>query len=120
MDKTAPTVSSLVATDKSRTGVPLRKTKFRANFSEAMDTLTLNTSTFKLYKCASSTDTTCTTQITNVTVTPSSDGLSVTLYPSTLLEAKTKYKMVVSTGAEDLAGNALAQQKDAYFTTGST
>ncbi len=50
-------------------------------------------------------------------------GDSATLNPygttSTLLAANTSYKVVVSTGAKDLAGNALAQQKVAYFKTGS-
>ena len=89
-------------------------------------------STFKLYKCPSTTSTNCTTQITDAPVTPSADGLSATLNPfgstsTTLLQAKTKYKVVVTTGAKDAAGNALdqdppttgSQQKVGYFTTGS-
>jgi hypothetical protein len=39
---------------------------------------------------------------------------------STLLAKNTKYKTVVTTGAKDLADNALAQEKVSYFTTGSS
>jgi hypothetical protein len=52
------------------TGVS-RATNMVATFAEAMDPATLSNSTFKLYKG--------TTQITNVTVTPSADGTSRTL-----------------------------------------
>lgn len=122
-DTTKPTVQSLVATDLSG-NVPLRKTSFKATFSEKMKTSTLSTTTFKLYKCSSTTSTTCTTQIaaTDAPVTPSTDGLSATLNPygttSTLLAKNTRYKVVVTTGAQDLAGNALAQEKSSYFNTG--
>jgi len=62
----------------------------------------------------------------------STDGLKATLNPygtsPTLLTSKTKYKAVVTTGAKDVAGNALDQdpsaagnqQKAWYFTTGRT
>jgi probable HAF family extracellular repeat protein len=132
VDKTAPKVNTLTATSVTSTGVPLRKTDFKATFSEKMNTTTLNTSTFKLFKCSSTTSTTCTTQITNVAVTPSGDGLSATLNPfgskSTSLQAITRYKVVITTGAKDVAGNALDQdssttgnqQKVGYFTTGSS
>jgi hypothetical protein len=122
-DTTKPTVQSLVATDLSG-NVPLRKTSFKATFSEKMKTSTLNTTNFKLSKCSSTKDLACTTQITNAPVTPSTDGLSATLNPygttSTLLAKNTKYKVVVFTGAQDLAGNALAAEKVSYFTTGSS
>ena len=96
-----------------------------ATFSEAMDAATITKSTSKLFKVTSS----GTTQVTNVTVTLSSDGLKATLNPygtsSTLLARNTKYKVVVTTGAKDLAGNALDQnsttagnqQKTWTFTT---
>jgi hypothetical protein len=61
------------------------------------------------------------------------DGLKATLNPYgetslTLLGSRTKYKAVVTTGAKDVAGNALDQdpsaagnqQKAWYFTTGRT
>jgi hypothetical protein len=132
VDKTPPKVNTLKATSVTSTGVPLRNTDFKATFSEKMNKTTLTTSTFKLFKCSSTTSTTCTTQITDAPVTPSADGLSATLNPfggkSTSLQAKTRYKVVVTTGAKDLAGNALDQnssttgnqQKVGYFTTGSS
>jgi Bacterial Ig-like domain len=87
----------------------------------------LNTTTFKLLKVNSDGST---TQITNVSVTPSADGLKATLDPfgtstTTHLARSTKYKAVVSTGAKDLAGLRLDQissttsldQKTWTFTT---
>ena len=87
----------------------------------------LNTTTFKLLKVNSDGST---TQITNVSVTPSADGLRATLDPfgtstTTNLARGTKYKAVVSTGAKDVAGLRLDQissttsldQKTWTFTT---
>jgi hypothetical protein len=113
------------------TGVA-RKTSLAATFSDKMDPASITRSTFQLYKCSSNTSTSCTTQVTNVTVAPSTDGLRATLNPygtaSTLLTSKTKYEAIVTTGAKDAAGNALdrdpaatgSQQKLWYFTTGRT
>jgi hypothetical protein len=82
-----------------------RATNVVATFAEVMDPATLNKTTFKLYKG--------TTEITNVTVTPSADGTRATLNPygnsATVLEKNTTYKAVVSTGAKDRAGNMLDQ-----------
>jgi probable HAF family extracellular repeat protein len=137
VDKTAPKVSTLNAISFTSTGVPLRKTDFKATFSEKMapnslrDPVTQVSTTFKLFKCSSTTSTTCTTQIT-APVTPSADGLSATLNPfgskTTSLQATTRYMVVVTTSAKDVAGNALDQdssttgnqQKVGYFTTGSS
>jgi dipeptidyl aminopeptidase/acylaminoacyl peptidase len=108
-----------------------RGTDVRATFSEQMDRASITKATFKLFKCPSTTSTTCTTQITNVTLSKSRDGLRATLNPfgtsSTLLAPRTKYKAVVTTGAKDLAGNALDQndktsgnqQKVWFFTVGN-
>jgi dipeptidyl aminopeptidase/acylaminoacyl peptidase len=106
-----------------------RGTNVRATFSEQMDRASITKATFKLFKCPSATSTTCTTQITNVTLSKSTDGLRATLNPygtsSRLLAPRTKYKAVVTTGAKDLAGNALDQnatsgnqQKVWFFTVG--
>jgi hypothetical protein len=90
------------------TGVS-RGASLTANFSEVMKQTTLNQSTFKLFKVTSS----GTTQVTNVTVSLSADGLRATLDPfgtsSTLLAKNTKYQATITTGAKDLAGNALDQ-----------
>jgi predicted outer membrane repeat protein len=104
-DATAPQVSAATPTG---TGIG-RGTNVVATFSEAMDAATINKTTFRLFKVTS----TGTTQVTNVTVTPSSDGLKATLNPfgtsTTLLARNTKYRAVVTTGARDVAGNALDQ-----------
>jgi large repetitive protein len=68
VDKAAPRVSTLKATSVTSTGAPRRATDFEATFSEKMDASTLITSTFKLFKCSSTTSTTCTTQITDAPV----------------------------------------------------
>ncbi len=126
LDTTVPKVSGTTPTNKA-TGVA-RNVPLTATFSEKMKKSTLTTSTFKLFKITS----TGTTQVTDVTVALSSDGLKATLDPfgasSTLLEMNTKYKAIVTTGAKDLAGNKLdqnstrtgSQPKVWTFTTGSS
>ncbi len=123
-DTTTPKVAGAAPTG---TGIT-RKANLTATFSEKMDKATITKSTFKLYKVSS----TGTTQITNVTVRLSLNGLKATLDPfgtsATLLAKNTKYKAVVTTGAKDLAGNALdqsptkagSQQKVWTFTTGAS
>jgi probable HAF family extracellular repeat protein len=117
VDTTQPMVNG--TTPSVVTGVG-RGTDLTASFSEKMETSTVNTTTFKLYKV--NTDGTQ-TQITDVEVSLSSDGLKATLNPfggkTTLLANRTKYKGVISTGTKDLAGNPLAQQKSWTFTTKS-
>ena len=124
-DTTAPKVDS-VSPAAGAKGVT-RDTTLTAHFSEKMDASTLTAATFKLFKVNSDGTT---RRVTNALVTPSEDGLSVTLDPygssSTLLARNTRYKAVLTTGAKDLAGNALDQnatttgnqQKTWYFTTG--
>jgi hypothetical protein len=96
-----------------------------------MKASTINNGNFKLYRCSSTKSTSCATQITNAPVSLSADGLRATLDPygtsSTLLLSKSKYKAVITTGSEDVAGNPLdqdpaavgKQEKICYFTTGS-
>ena len=98
----APRVTSTVP---NATGVD-PATDVTATFSEKMKPTTLTTSTFKLFMVNSDGST---MQITDVTVTPSHDGLQATLNPSANLQLGTKYKAVVTTGAQDLAGNQLDQ-----------
>jgi hypothetical protein len=107
VDTKKPKVSTATETP---TGTDIgRGTNVAATFSEKMSPTSITKSTFKLFKVTSS----GTTQVTNVTVTLSSDGLKATLNPygtsSTLLAANTRYKAVVTTGAKDIAGNALDQ-----------
>ncbi len=110
-----------------QTGVA-RNANLTATFSEKMDRTTLTKATFKLFKVNADGST---TQITNVVVGSSTDGLTATLDPfgtsSTLLAANTRYRAFVTTGAKDRAGNRLDQNPSASgsqamgwtFTTGS-
>jgi hypothetical protein len=121
-DTTAPKVSTATPTG---TGIA-RNTNLTATFSEKMAPLSITNSTFKLFKVKPDGST---TQITNVSVSLSTDGLTAKLNPfgtsSTVLSAKTKYKGVITTGAKDVAGNQLdespttagLQQKTWTFTT---
>jgi hypothetical protein len=123
IDKTAPEVSAVTPTG---TGIG-RGTNVVATFSERMDPASITDSTFKLFRCTSPTS--CTTRVTNAILSKSTDGLRATINPygtsTTLLAANTKYKVVVTTGTQDLAGNALDQdpmtagnqQKSWTFTT---
>jgi Tol biopolymer transport system component len=110
-DTTKPTVGTVAPTNGAK-GVS-RATNVVATFSEAMDSTTLSKTNVKLYKVTSK----GTTEITNVTAAPSADGTSATLNPygntTTVLEKNTTYQALVSTGATDLAGNALDQSKAA-------
>ena len=79
---------------------------------------TIDATTFKLFRVNPDRST---TQITNVVVSLNSDGLKARLNPfgstTTVLAQNTKYKAVVTTGAKDLAGDSLSQQKNWIFTT---
>jgi alpha-N-arabinofuranosidase len=114
-DTTAPTVQEVVPAEGARGVSP--STNVVATFSEEMDPATLTKATFKLYRRTVNGY----TQITNVTVTPSSDRRKVTLNPygtSTKLLAKnTRYKAVLSREAKDLAGNGMVQRTVWYFET---
>ena len=127
IDKSAPSVSAWAPTGTR----VARGTNAQAFFSERVNPDSVTTSTFKLFRCSSTTSTDCATQITNVALTNSPDGLSATLNPfgstTTKLAKRTKYKVVVTTGVTDEAGNRLDQntttgnqQKVWYFTTGTT
>jgi hypothetical protein len=106
-----------------------RNTDVTATFSEKMAPDTLSTSTFKLFKVNKNG---ATSRITPAPVSLSEDGLTARLNPfgssDTRLAKNTRYKAVVTTGATDVAGNALDQddaragnqQKVWYFTTGTT
>jgi hypothetical protein len=103
-----------------------RGTNLTATFSEKMRASSVNATNFKLLKVNPDGST---TQITNVSVSLSTDGLTATLNPfgssTTVLARGTKYKAVVTTGATDVAGLRLDQissttsldQKTWTFTT---
>ena len=90
-----------------------------------MNRATLNRATFKLFKVNRDGST---TQIRAVSVSSSTDGLKATLDQDSTLRANTTYKAVVSTGAKDVAGNRLDQDRkqpkvqpmEWFFTTGTS
>ena len=108
-DTTSPRVTS-TSPKHTATGVA-RSANLSATFSEKMDPSTLTNSTFKLFKVNADGST---TQVTNVAVTPRTDGLEATLDPfggsASLLSRNATYKGVITTGAKDAAGNLLDQQ----------
>jgi Bacterial Ig-like domain len=130
-DTTAPKVDVVNPPEDPAQGTEgaARNTDITASFSEKMDPDTLSTSTFKLFKVNKNG---ATSRITPAPVRLSEDGLTARLNPfgssDTRLNKGTKYKAVVTTGATDVAGNALDQddaragnqQKVWYFTTGTT
>jgi hypothetical protein len=110
IDTTSPRVICTVPT-AGATGVA-PSTNLTATFSEKMDPASITNSTFKLFRINPDGST---TQITNVSVSLSTDGLKATLNPfgtstTTHLAKDTKYKGVIITGARDVAGNPLDQQ----------
>ena len=108
-DTTSPRVISTVP-KAGATGVA-PSPDLTATFSEKMDSLSITNSTFKLLKLNTDGST---TQVTDVMVSLSTDGLVATLNPFGMsatmhLANGTTYKAVVTTGARDEAGNQLDQ-----------
>jgi hypothetical protein len=107
-DTRAPKIGP-VKPANGKTGVG-RDTSVTVAFSEKMDATTIKSSTFKLLKVNADGST---TRVKNVVVTLDPNGLNAefdpygTSYRS--LQANTRYKAVVTTGARDLARNALDQ-----------
>jgi hypothetical protein len=105
-DTTSPTVSSTDPANAA-TGVAINK-KIAATFSEAMDSATINTSTFTLNQGA-----------TPVTGTVTYVGTTATFAPASALAFNTTYTATITTGANDVAGNAIASAFGWSFTTGA-
>ena len=80
-----------------------------ATFSEEMDPLTINTSTFTLEQGS-----------TEVDGVVDYSGTMATFNPTNTLSAETVYTATITTGAKDLAGNSLAADKVWSFTTGGS
>jgi hypothetical protein len=126
-DTTAPRVVS--ATPGGGASGVGRDADVTATFSERMDPATITGSTFKLYKVNPDRSRTLMNATVTLLDTPSPGGLKAELDPfgstAKTLQPGTKYKAVVTTGARDLAGNALdqsprkggKQQKAWTFTT---
>ena len=106
-DTTAPTVFSTVPANTA-TGVAINQT-INAAFSEAMDPASISTATFTLQQG--------TTPIAGVV---SYAGVTATFTPGVSLTPSTTYTATITTGAKDLAGNALVTTYSWSFTTGAT
>ena len=78
-------------------------------FSEAMNPTTITSSTFTLKKGASA-----------IAGTVTYLGLTASYNPTNTLEAATAYTATITSGAKDLAGNALAVNTVWSFTTGGS
>lgn len=104
-DSTRPTVSSTVPA-AGATGVA-RNSLITATFSEPMDPETINTTTFTVGGVTG-------------TVAYAVNGNVATFTPSSTLAASTTYQATITTGAKDLAGNAIASNFTWTFTTGAT
>ena len=112
-DAIAPTVTSVSPPDLS-TNVCLQKT-ISATFSKAMNPATINTGTFTLQTSGPPLGAPL-----GGTVTYDVASMVATLSPTNPLVSGTNYTVTVTTGAKDLAGNALAANKVWTFTAGST
>lgn len=78
-------------------------------FSEPMDPTTITSTTFTLKQ-----------NTTNVTGTVAYSGTTATFTPTAALSANSAYTASISTGAKDLAGNALAAATTWSFTSAGT
>src|SRR6185503_7495868 len=107
LDTTAPTVSFTVPANAA-TGVAISQ-KIAATFTEAMDPLTMTTVTFALKRGT-----------TPVVGTVTFARVTATFDPLNALAPSTTYTATITTGARDLAGNALASTFVWSFTTGAT
>ena len=106
-DTTAPVLGA-TGPANADTNVPLNET-ITATFSEPMDPSTLNTSTFIVMQGT-----------TPVAGTVTYANGTATFTPADNLAPLTTYTVTISTGAKDLAGNALASDISWSFTTVSS
>ncbi len=106
-DAIAPTVTS-TAPKNAATAVLIGR-NLSATFSEAMDQLTITNENFTLKNGA-----------TPVSGTVTYSGVTAVFNPTVILADNTTYTATITTGAQDLAGNALASDYVWTFTTGAT
>ena len=114
VDKTPPKVDSVVPKEDI-TGVA-RTSNVTATFSEKMRVTSIDGTTFKLFKQGSTTK--IAAQVSYPDLDPNSPPYTAKLDPTDSLRSGRTYKAVVTTGARDLAGNPLPQQKVWFFTVG--
>jgi hypothetical protein len=105
-DITKPTVTATDPT-KAATGVPIAN-KLSATFSEAMAPATITTTTFTLKQ-----------GVTTIPGAVTYSGVTAVFTPASYLLSSTVYTATVTTGAKDLAGNAVASNYVWSFTTGT-
>ncbi len=103
-DNTAPQVSATINANGA-TGVAIN-TAVGATFSEAMDPATINASTFSFKQGTSA-----------VPGSISYAGLNAVFTPAAVLSPNTTYTATITSGAKDLAGNALANNYVWNWTT---
>lgn len=108
-DATPPTVTVLNPADLA-TGICLQK-RVNATFSESMDSTTITTATFTLQPTVGA--------LLGGTVAYDALSKVATFTPTSALVASTNYTVTITTGAKDLAGNALASNRVWTFTTGN-
>lgn len=106
-DTTAPTVT-LTDPSQNQTDVPTNKI-FAVTFSENMDTTTIKTSTFTVTKPDGSA----------LAGTVNYSGKIANFTPAATLANSSTYTARITTGAKDLAGNALAANYTWKFSTGA-
>jgi hypothetical protein len=105
-DGTAPMVTATINADGA-TGVPVN-TKVGATFSEPMDPATIIPANFTFMQGA-----------TNIPGTLVYTGVNLVFTPTSPLAAGTLYTATITTGAKDLAGNAMAANYVWSWTTGA-
>ena len=103
-DTTAPMVTAVVPLNNA-TGVAVN-TKISATFTKAMDTGTITTTTFTLTQAGVA-----------VSGTVTYSGVTAVFTPTSNLAPNKPFMATITTGAEDLAGNALASNYVWTFTT---
>ena len=109
-DTTPPTILSTIPVNADP--VVATNSTVSATFSEAMDPLTITTTTFMLAGPG----------VTSVSGAVGYNALAkiATFTPASPLEVSTIYTATITTGVKDVAGNALASNKVWSFTTGTT
>jgi hypothetical protein len=108
-DTIAPKVYSVFPKEDATEVDPT--TDVTATFTEDMNASSINGTTFKLFRKGSTTKLAATVSYPD----PNSPDYTAKLDPRDSLRSGVTYKAVVSTGAKDLAGNSLAQQKAWFF-----
>jgi hypothetical protein len=109
-DTTAPTVTSTVPANLA-SAVPVNQ-KIAATFSKGMDSRTLTATTFTLKGPS-------TTAVAGTVSYGGNAGTIATFTPTSNLAVNTLFTATITSGAKDLAGNALAAPYQWTFTTGA-